>query len=250
MILQAHDLSVTRSGALVLDDIAATLLPGQITAICGPNGAGKSSLILTLAGLLPAMAGGVSLDKRDIASLHPKDRAKAIGYLPQSAEIAWDVAVENIVALGRMPRGDGGSQRGEDAIQRAIDALALSDLRRRPASKLSGGEQARVLLARVLAGEPQWILADEPLAALDLAHQTALTRHFRTAAAAGKGVVLVVHDLAQAMNHAGRVLVLDQGQLVADGAPEDALTSETIAKSWGVQTKWIGEPGTRALITV
>jgi len=115
-------------------------------------------------------------------------------------------------------------------------------------STLSGGERARALLARVLAGEPGWILADEPLAALDLAHQLALLARFRRAADSGAGVVLVLHDLALAINHADRVLVLDRGMLAADGRPEAALAEETIARVWGVRARWLGEPGARALV--
>jgi iron complex transport system ATP-binding protein len=114
---------------------------------------------------------------------------------------------------------------------------------------LSGGEKARALLARVLAGEPDWILADEPLAALDLGHQIALITHLRQAARNGAGVVLVLHDLALAMNHADRVLVLDRGGLVAEGAPEEALDPAIIERVWGVPACWLGEPGARALVT-
>ena len=245
MILSAESLSLTRGGKLVLNQVSTALEPGKITAICGPNGAGKSSLLLGLAGLLSPAAGNVSLDERSLAKMPARDRAKAIGYLPQAAEIAWDVAVENLVALGRIPHRD----RGKDAIERAIAALSLEDLRHRPASRLSGGEQARALLARVLAGEPRWILADEPLAALDLAHQNALIRYFKAAAQQGQGVVIVLHDLATAMNHADRVLVLREGRLVADGRPGKALTSAMIENAWGVEARWIGNEGHQALIT-
>ena len=128
--------------------------------------------------------------------------------------------------------------------KRPFDLAELAD---RPVSTLSGGERARALLARVFAGEPGWILADEPLAALDLAHQLALLGHLRRAADGGTGVVLVLHDLALAMNHASRVLVFDKGRLAVDGPPETALSEETIARVWGVPARWLGEPGARAL---
>ena len=129
---------------------------------------------------------------------------------------------------------------------RRLDLIAFAHRR---AQKLSGGETARVLLARVLAGEPRWILADEPLAALDLAHQLALLGHLRRAADAGTGVVLVLHDLALAINHADRAVVLDQGRIVADGTCENALDHSVIERVWGVSARWLGEPGARALAT-
>jgi iron complex transport system ATP-binding protein len=243
-MLAAKNLSLLRGGAVVLDRVSAGFEHGQVTAICGANGAGKSSLLLALAGLLDPAAGSVALDGGPLAALPPRLRAQRIGYLPQEAEVAWDVAVENLVRLGRMPHRD----RGDAAVEAAIAALDLEPLRQRPASRLSGGEKARALLARVLAGEPQWILADEPLAALDLAHQRALLRHLRGAAQGGAGVVLVLHDLATAMNHTDRILVLREGRLVADGSPEQALSPANIANGWGVTARWIGEEGAQALI--
>jgi iron complex transport system ATP-binding protein len=133
-------------------------------------------------------------------------------------------------------------------VAAALAALDLDALAARPVSTLSGGERARVLLARVLAGEPRWILADEPLAALDLGHQLALVAHLRRAAREGAGVVMVLHDLALAMNHADRVLVLANGQLGADGPPEAALEPTLIERVWGVPARWLGEPGVRALV--
>jgi len=248
MKLAADTISLTRGGKLVLDRVSASLEPGQITAICGPNGAGKTSLLLSLAGLLEPTVGSVTLGGEELKALPARTRAKVLGYLPQSADVAWDVAVENLVALGRLPHRD----RGEAEIEAAIAALSLEELRHRPVSRLSGGERARALLARVLAGTPQWILADEPLAALDLAHQLALIAHFKSCAASGRGVVIVIHDLALAMNHADRVLVLRAeeggGRLVADGAPEAALASQNIANGWGIDTEWLGEEGARALV--
>jgi len=244
-MLAAEQLTLERGGARVVANLSATLRAGEITAIVGPNGAGKSSLLLGLAGLRAPVSGRALLDAADLAALPPRARAQAIGYLPQSPDIAWDVAVENLVALGRLPWRD----RGTAAIEAAIAALDLEALRRRPASRLSGGERARVLLARVLAGTPRWILADEPLAALDLAHQLALVAHLRACTRAGQGVVVVLHDLGIAMNHADRVMVLEQGALVADGPPETALTPAVIAQVWGVKARWLGEAGARALVS-
>jgi iron complex transport system ATP-binding protein len=243
MMLAAENLTLTRGGQPVVESLSATLAPGTITAILGPNGAGKSSLLLGLAGLLAPAAGRALLGEHDLGALTPRARAQAIGYLPQAPEIAWDVTVESLVALGRLPWRD----RGADQIEAAIAAVTLGDLRHRPASRLSGGERARVLLARVLAGTPRWILADEPLAALDLAHQLALIAHLKACAAGGQGVVVVLHDLAIAMNHADRVLVLDRGKLVADGAPADALDPALMLQVWGVKAEWLGPPGARAL---
>jgi iron complex transport system ATP-binding protein len=243
MMLAAENLTLMRGGAQVVAGLSARLAPGTITAILGRNGAGKSTLLLGLAGLLSPRAGRVKLAERDLAAMPPRERAQAIGYLPQTPDIAWDVSVENLVALGRLPWRD----RGTVEIEGAIGALALEHLRDRPASRLSGGERARVLLARVMAGRPRWILADEPLAALDLAQQLALIAHLKACAAAGQGVVVVLHDLGHAMNHADRLLVLDRGGLVADGAPDDVLDPRLIARVWGVKAQWHGAPGERAL---
>jgi len=223
--------------------VSATLHRGKITAICGPNGAGKSTLLQCLAGLIEPDSGEMLLGGASLP--RGRERGRRIGYLPQVGEVAWDLSVAALAGLGRLPHGD----RGEAQVAAALAALDLAHFAARPVSTLSGGERARALLARVLAGEPDWILADEPLAALDLAHQLALLARLRDAAGRGAGVVIVLHDLALAMNHADRVLVLDQGALAADGPPEEALSEATIARVWGVEGRWLGEPGGRALAT-
>ncbi|MET0180661.1 MAG: ATP-binding cassette domain-containing protein [Novosphingobium sp.] len=248
-------MSLERTGKLASTDVTipgrlagvtATLHPAAITAICGPNGAGKSTLLAALAGLLAPAHGVVSLDGAPLAALPAGERARRIGYLPQTAEVAWDLDVATLAGLGRLPWR---SSRAEDAaaVAEALAALGLEGLARRPLSRLSGGERARALLARVLAGRPRWILADEPLASLDLAHQAALLDHFRRLAGAGIGVVLVLHDLARAINRADRVLVLAEGRLAAEGLPGEALGEAVLRRVWGVEARWLGEPGSRAL---
>jgi iron complex transport system ATP-binding protein len=224
-----------------LRGVTARFEPGRVSAICGPNGAGKSTLLQVLAGLIEPAAGRVELAGAPLPA--GRERARRIGYLPQAGEVAWDLSVAALVELGRLPHAD----RDFGAVATALAATGLTGFTSRPVSTLSGGERARALLARVLAGQPQWILADEPLAALDLAHQLGLLAHLRAAAAAGAGIVLVLHDLALAMNHADKVLVLDAGRIVAAGPPEQALSGNVIRQVWGVDAAWLGEPGAQAL---
>lgn len=228
-----------------LDGVSLELRGGYVTAICGPNGAGKSSLLACLAGLEPSE---VRLDGTLLAATPPRQRARSIGFLPQSAELAWDLSVETLVGLGRLA-WNAGDAADAAACAAALAAMELDALRHRPVGQLSGGERARALLARVLAGEPRWLLADEPLANLDLAHQLTLLAHFRALAGQGLGIVLVLHDLAHAMNHATRVVVLDQGRIAADGPPEEALDEAVIGRVWGVTARWLGEKGAMALAT-
>ena len=245
-MLAAHGLSIRLGTTPALHDVAAELRRGEITAICGPNGAGKSTLLSCLAGLLLPDTGVVTLDSAALTGMALKDRAQAIGYLPQHGAIAWDLSVRNLVALGRLPYGDAAAG-GAEVVERTLAALDLAALADRLASRLGGGGGARAWPGRVLEGGRRFFLAGEPLAALDLAHQLAMLARLRETARLGAGVVLVLHDLTLAMNHADRVLVLSNGKLKKDGRPEHALSRSAIREVWNVDAQWLGEPGARAL---
>ncbi|WP_066552689.1 ABC transporter ATP-binding protein [Croceicoccus bisphenolivorans] len=256
MMLSAENLTVRRGAAKVVTEASFALEPGRLTAIVGPNGAGKSSVLAALAGLLPA-SGKVMLDGRDITTIAPRERARTIGFLPQQAEAAWDVSVRTLVGLGRLPwrsvpgrpaRAD--RQADESAIEHSLQVMELESLAERPVSHLSGGERARAMMARVLAGQPAWILADEPLASLDLAHQQRLMGQLRAETDAGRGIAVVVHDLATAMNRADRVIVLDRGRIVGNGVPDVALNETLVSEVWQVRVQWTGDSGHRALIVI
>ena len=248
-MLTATGLTLARGGRTVLKAVNFDLRAGEITAILGPNGAGKSTLLAALAGLIAPENGHAALAGERLDAMAPATRARRIGYLPQAGEVAWNLSVRALAGLGRMPwRGSSSAVEDASMVDHALAAMDLATLADRPVHSLSGGERGRALLARVLATGAEWVLADEPLAALDLAHQLALTAHFRAMARQGKGVVLVLHDLALAMNHADRVLVLGGGRLIADGPPEAALTAKLIAQVWGVSIDWVGEPGARGLV--
>jgi iron complex transport system ATP-binding protein len=226
MDLTFDSVSVALGKRRVLDDIDVTLRGGRVTAILGPNGAGKSTLVKAAAALLPA-TGTIRLGADAVAAMAPRQRARVLGYLPQDASVHWNIAARDIVALGRLPHRSAHaapSPADEAAIDAALAATATTSLATRPIAELSGGERARVLLARVLAGQPRFLLADEPLASLDPAHQIDILARLRSVAANGSGVAIVLHDIVQAGRVADDVLILKAGRIAAFGAAADILT--------------------------
>lgn len=236
MTLWAQDLILSRGGRTILDGVSAVLESGKLTVILGPNGAGKSTLLNCLAGLLTPDSGHVLLDGKDIVALSARERAKAIGLLPQSAETHWAIRAEALVALGRYPhqRGWGMSATDRAAIDAAMLATDSGQFAERPVTELSGGERGRVLIARVLAGEPGWILADEPLANLDPGHQIDMLTLLHAQANAGRGVVAVLHDLASAARFADHIVLLHQGRIFAQGSAGDVLTPKNLKEVYGI----------------
>lgn len=247
MDLTITDLTVALGKRQVLYDVNATLSPGRITAILGANGSGKTTLVKALAGLLPGdvRLGGDRVDKFD-----PRARARAIGYLPQDGAVHWDMTVESLVALGRLPHRApfaGLSPADYNAITGAMAATDTAELAGRLVGELSGGERARVLLARVLAGQPQWLLADEPLASLDPVHQLGLLARLRMLAEQGMGVVIVLHDLIQAARAADDVLLLRDGRIVAHAPAAKALSQDNLREAFGVEVLRIRDEAGRIL---
>lgn len=234
--LVAEALGLRLGGVPILRGVDAAFARGQVTAVIGPNGAGKSTLLACLAGLRQPDAGCVRIDGVQRSMLSSKLLAQWIGFLPQTADIHWDIDVRTLIGLGRYPhQGRWGANAGDEpAITRAMAMTDTARFAARPVATLSGGERARVLLARVLAGEPRWLLADEPLANLDPAHQLEGLANLRQVAAAGAGVVVVLHDLNHAAQVADQVLVLREGAVVAHGPPDAVLTGAVIARTFGV----------------
>jgi iron complex transport system ATP-binding protein len=240
--LSARDLHVRLGQRAVLDGVFLDFAPGVVTAIVGPNGAGKSTLLSCLSGLRRPDVGVVALDGFQLASMPSRVRAKSIAFLPQSPEISWAVDVRTFVGLGRIPhQGPFGLGREDDAaVEEAIEATGIETLADRVITTLSGGERARALIARALAGWTDWILADEPLTGLDLGHALDAVDLFRHLADdRGKSVIVTLHDLPLAARAADRVIVLSEGRVLADGAPMDALTPEILAQAYGVEARML-----------
>ena len=245
--LEVSDAHVRLGDKQVLAGVSATFRPGEITTIAGPNGAGKSTLLTALAGLRHPDRGRVLIGNEDIFGLAPRARARRIAYLPPIPEIAWAVDVRTVVGLGRIPHvGARGLGADDDAaVTRAMASAGIESFADRDVTTLSGGERARVLLARALAGEPQWLLADEPLTGLDPGYQLEVAALFRKLAAdQGCGVVITLHDLHMALRISDRVVVLAEGRVLADGPPATALAPDILAEAYGVETRaWDGEAG-------
>lgn len=238
--LTADTVSLSLGERLVLNRITARFRGGELVAIVGPNGAGKSTLLSCLAGLRRADTGRVALGETIVADIPARRRARTMAFLAQTPEIAWDVEVRTFVGLGRTPHlgAFGASAEDAAAIDLAIKTTGLGDFVERPITRLSGGERARALIARALAGQTDWLLADEPLTGLDPGHALDTVGLFRRLAREqGKGVIVTLHDLTLAARFADRVLLLDRGCLVADGPPGEALTPQALAMAYGVRTR-------------
>lgn len=235
--IAAERLSVRLGRHLAVENVNVVLEPGQLVGVIGPNGAGKSTLIRALLGLAKPASGTVAIDGVPIERLPRREAARRVAYLPQGQTLHWPLLVERLVALGRMPHM-GPLSRLSATDEAAIDAaLARADvlhLKGRVATELSGGERARVMLARALAVEARALIADEPLAALDPGHQIDVMDLLKAEATGGSLVVTVLHDLGMAARYCDRLLLMDRGRLVADGAPMAVLTEDSLARVYGI----------------
>lgn len=233
-LLSLENISVQREGRTVLDGVDLTIRAGEFVGLLGPNGAGKTSLLRAALGLLPH-AGRSSL-----AALSAHTRARQVAFMPQGREIAWPLPVEKLVALGRTPHGR--DVAAGAAVERAIAELDLQDLRLRPATELSGGEQARALIARMLAQETDLLVADEPIAGLDPAAQIKVMKIFSGIAATGRSVVASLHDIGLAARHCSRLILLSKGRIAADGPPARVLEPDNLARVFGISAHLADTP--------
>jgi iron complex transport system ATP-binding protein len=241
--LSLQDVSVSLAKRVVLSGVSASFGAGELVGVMGPNGSGKSTLMRAAAGLVPLAGGSVAVAGKAIGGWTRDALARELAYLPQGGQVHWPVSVRTLVTLGRLPyAGQFSRPSAADAaaVERAMAACDVAHLAERPATALSGGERARALLARAIAGEAKILLADEPFAQLDPSHQLHAMEVLQATAVTGALVVVVLHDLSVAARHCSRIVLLSEGRVASDGAPSEVLSSENLRKVFGVDA-FIGE---------
>ncbi|ASO20593.1 iron complex transport system ATP-binding protein [Actinoalloteichus hoggarensis] len=246
--LVAESVGVLLDGRPVLDDVDLAVCPGEVLALVGANGAGKSTLLSTLAGLRRPDRGAVRLNGTPLRSLRPRAVAGRIAHVPQDTRLDFDFTARQVVLMGRHPHlGRFAPLRAEDE-RIADEALRTAGVLRwadQEVTTLSGGERQLVHIAKALAQQPEVLLLDEPVAALDLRHQLLVLQLLRRLAATGTALVVVLHDLDQAARFCDRVALLHEGRVLADGTADEVLTEQNIALAYRVRSVVRRDPDTR-----
>ncbi|WP_431916370.1 heme ABC transporter ATP-binding protein [Micromonospora wenchangensis] len=249
--VRATGVRVERAGRPVLDRVDLAIRAGELHALVGPNGAGKSTLLAAVSGDLPLAAGTVEVDGRPLAEWSAVELAMRRAVLTQRSALSFPFAVVDVVRMGRSPWAGRPEEAHDDAVvaetMRRCDVIRFAA---RPFPSLSGGEQARAALARVLAQRAGVLLLDEPTAALDLHHQELVMRIARDRAAAGDAVVVVLHDLALAGAYADRVTLLADGRVRAAGPPDTVLTAPLLSEVYRHDIEVVPHPDTRLPLVV
>lgn len=248
---EARGVRVQLGGRTVLDGVNLALAPGEVLALVGPNGAGKSTLLAALAADTPLTSGTVHIAGRPASDWTARELATRRAVLPQAAVLAFPFTVEEVVRMGRAPWAGTPCEDDDDtAVAEAMAATEVADFAARPFSALSGGERARVALARVLAQRAPLLLLDEPTAALDLRHQELVLRLCRARAATGDAVAVVLHDLALAAAYADRIALLDAARLAAVGPPSEVLDPAVLTRVYQHPVEVVPHPHTGARLVL
>lgn len=252
MSIEVRDICCVRGGRTVLHGVTLAVRPGRVLALVGPNGAGKSSLLSVMCADLAVVSGEVRLHGKSLATWGSRELARERAVLTQANDVSFAFTALEVVQMGRNPwTGQPESAADDDVVEVAMQRTDVTHLAQRSFQSLSGGERARVSLARVLAQDTPVVLLDEPTAALDLRHQEDVMTLARDLAREGRTVVVVLHDLSLAAAYADDVAVLADGRLAALGSPHDVLTPKTIEQVYGVAVHLVATPnGHHAVVPV
>ncbi|PZT71741.1 MULTISPECIES: ABC transporter ATP-binding protein [unclassified Streptomyces] len=252
--LSAHDLTLAYEDRTVVEGLDLEIPDGQVTIVVGPNACGKSTLLRALGRLLKPKRGSVLLDGRELAGLPAKQIAQTIGVLPQTPTPPDGITVADLVARGRQPHQkwwQQWSEADEQAVGDALERTNTASLADRPVDELSGGQRQRVWIAMALAQDTELLLLDEPTTYLDIAHQVeVLDLVRRLNLERGRTVVAVLHDLNQAVRYADHLVAMKNGRIVAQGAPDEVVTTEMVQEVFGLSSVIITDPVTGGRLVV
>lgn len=234
----------------VLSEVSAEFEAGGMHAIAGPNGAGKSTLLAILAGLRDGYSGACSYRGHDVRRWPRRAFARSVAFVPQSLRVEFPFTAEQVVMMGRTPFGNGLFEAPGDreAVERAMALTDTLAFRGQDFRTLSGGERQRVVVASALAQSPEFLLLDEPTTFLDLKHQIATYRLLRDLCRQGLGAITITHDLNLAFTYSGRVVLLSEGRVAADGSPREVLSPANVERVFGVNAAVHEGEGSRAWI--
>jgi len=245
MQLSAENLSAGYGNKKILNDLSLTLPAGKITALIGPNGCGKSTLLKCFSRLLTPSSGTVRLDNHDLSALHSRELARKLALLPQQHIAPEGISVRELVGYGRSPWLNLWGRLGEQdkaAVEKAMRETDIAELAEKRVSELSGGQRQRAFMAMVLAQDTPLLLLDEPTTWLDISHQVELMELMRRQNQQGKTLVAVLHDLNQASRYCDHLVLMSQGSIVAQGAPEAIMTPALLARVFHIEAQIHPDP--------
>jgi len=244
-MIKVDNLSYNIGNSEILRDISLSLPKGGITALIGPNGAGKSSLLSHIARLVPTKSGEIFVDEMNVRTCDTAELAKKLAILPQMNDAAPRLSVRDLVSFGRYPHSKGRlTKTDRDHINAALTAFDLDKMENRPLDALSGGQRQKALLAMIFAQGTDYLLLDEPLNNLDIAGARGLMAQLqRTASNENRTIVIVLHDINYALAYADHVVVMAEGQIIAEGAPQTIITEELIQNTYGTDSALIEASG-------
>lgn len=239
-MIEVEQLSVALSGRTVVKELSFSAMPGRLTAIIGPNGSGKTTTMKAMSGERK-FGGSIRFNGRDLASMSAKELALSRAVLAQSVSLGFPFLVREVLEMGIIAGDTHDAAQAEDVMARALEAVDLRGFESRVATRLSGGEQSRLHMARILCqipeavrnGQPNWLFLDEPVASLDIKHQLAIMRLARGFAERGGGVIAVMHDLNLTSMFADHVVMLKAGRLHAAGPPDEVFTENALEAVYG-----------------
>ncbi len=243
--LIVEKLSVRFGEKCAVNGLSAEFRSGELVAILGPNGAGKTTFLRALAGIITPCAGEIMLNEKPLSQYGRLERARNIAWLGQGHEIYWPMRVERLIALGRLPHRQ---YENEHAVREAMAEASISHLWGRQASKISAGEKAATLMARMLAVQADIILADEPCASLDPARQLETMLLLKKRAGGGNIVIVILHDVSLAARFCDKVLLLHGGEAIAYGPPDKVLSKENMARAYGIEVRHIQYEGAKYVL--